>query len=77
LTVIKSKDHPLASALNNAITLNLKHLSDAQENDGSWAPTWSWFGHFDEAWPLAERDSRSMVTADALITLHRFSEASD
>lgn len=39
LTVIKSKDHPLAAALADAISLNLKHFSAAQESDGSWART--------------------------------------
>jgi hypothetical protein len=72
LMIVKGPDHPLASDLADSIEANLDFLVEQQENDGSWAPTWSWFGQYPEDWPTAERDIRSKVTADALSTLTRF-----
>ena len=72
LTVIKDPHNPLAARLKKPVLENLKYLSRIQQADGSWAPRWSWFGHYEDEWPEAERDIRSMITADSLCLLRRF-----
>ena len=72
LSVVKSPQHPLASEFEEVIQANLDHMLDKQEDDGSWSPTWSWYGRYPDDWPTAERDIRSKVTADTLCVLHRF-----
>jgi len=57
--------HPLAEPLAAALT----HLLTSQAPDGSWGPTWSWFGQFPEAWPQAELEWRSALTLEALLAL--------
>lgn len=72
LTVVKAPDHPLAERLSDAIGLNLDHLMATQQADGSWAPTWSWYGSYPDDWPTAEHDIRSRLTAENLALLTRF-----
>ncbi len=44
----------------------------AQGDDGAWMPGWSWFGHYDEAWPEAEREWKGRLTLDMLLALRAF-----
>ena len=71
LGLVKDPRHPLANEI-SGLSANLTYLSEEQEADGSWSPTWSWYGHHEDEWPNAERDIRSMVTAEALCLLRRF-----
>ncbi len=69
LTLIKHKTHPLADPLLEIVQHNIEFLAETQQSDGSWAPPWSWMGHYPDEWPIAERDIRSLVTADNLCTV--------
>ncbi|GGM07934.1 hypothetical protein [Deinococcus aerophilus] len=69
LMVAPTPGHPLAHALEEPLSAALAHLIGAQAADGSWGPTWTWFGQFPETWPEAEAEWRSALTLDALLTL--------
>lgn len=60
---------PLAPPLATPIAAALTHLLASQEEDGSWAPNWSWGTQFPDAWAQAEREWRSVRTLEALLTL--------
>jgi hypothetical protein len=51
---------------------NLDFVIATQNADGSWSPTWSWFGAFPDEWPQAERDWRSVLTLERLEWLHAY-----
>jgi hypothetical protein len=72
LSVVDSPNHILADELKDVIELNLDYILSKQESDGSWQPSWSWYGRYPEAWPEAERDIRSKVTANAICILTNF-----
>lgn len=61
--------HPLAHALEEPLSAALAHLIASQAADGSWGPTWTWFGQFPADWPTAEAEWRSALTLDALLAL--------
>lgn len=60
---------PLAPPLATPIAAALTWLLASQDEDGSWAPSWSWGGQFPDAWAQAEREWRSVRTLEALLTL--------
>lgn len=72
LTVVDSPDSPFAGLLADAIPANLDYLADQQGDDGTWAPNWSWFGTYDDAWPAAERAWKGVLTVGALLKLRAF-----
>src|SRR5690606_18055879 len=55
IQVAESPDSAYYGDLRASIEANLAHLSSRQQEDGSWAPPWSW-GQFEDVWPEAERD---------------------
>ena len=69
LAVAPTPGHPLAAALEGPLSAALLHLIASQASDGSWGPSWNWFGQFPETWPTAEAEWRSALTLDALLTL--------
>ncbi len=42
LEIVKSPDSPFAQNLGQEIALNLDHELKKQQEDGSWAPAWTW-----------------------------------
>lgn len=72
LTVAPTPTSPLARGLEEALAAALTHLLTSQDGDGSWAPNWSWGGLFPDAWQGAEREWRSALTLEALLTLRRW-----
>ena len=59
----------LAPLLRDEIPLNLDHEIAQQGDDGAWAPAWAWEG---DAWPQAEKDWKSHLTARMVATLRAF-----
>lgn len=72
LTVVDSPESPFTGLLADAIPANLDYLVQQQGDDGAWAPNWSWFGTYDDAWPAAERAWKGVLTLNALRTLRAF-----
>ncbi|MCA9521617.1 MAG: hypothetical protein KC609_11620 [Myxococcales bacterium] len=72
LEVAASPSATFASSLADALEANLDWLLTQQGDDGAWAPSWSWFGLYDESWPTAERAWKSILTAKALGRLSAF-----
>ncbi len=72
LTLIDNPKHKLAPQFRNAIKLNFEYLTDTQHKDGYFAPSWSWYGTFEDEWPEAEKDIKSVVTRESINLFRRF-----
>lgn len=72
LWVSESPDSPFAGQLAEAIERNLDYEIEQQGPDGAWAPSWTWYGLYDETWPRAERDWKGVLTIRTLRQLQRF-----
>jgi len=72
LEVASSPASPFAELLAEPLAANLDWLISQQGADGAWAPSWSWFGMYDEAWPVAERAWKGILTVKALGRLQAF-----
>jgi len=77
LKVVDGPDSPLAGLFAESLPANLDHLVAGQAGDGAWDPNWSWGGAFPEAWELARREWRGVLTLDALTTLRAFDRLED
>lgn len=62
LTIVASPESPFAPMLADAIEANLDYVIAQQQADGSWGPSWSWATFYPDAWPVAERDWKSVLT---------------
>jgi hypothetical protein len=67
LWVAPAPDAPLFDLVADHVDAHLDHLVAAQQDDGSWAPTWTWGA--DPDWPEAERLWHSPLTVQAIETL--------
>ena len=73
LGLAPTPDTPVAVALGDALLdLNLNYLIDEQQPDGSWSPTWSWFGSYEDDWAQARTEWCSKLTLDALLVLRSY-----
>lgn len=72
LQVAPNRTSPMGIPLAHVLPANLDFVIDSQAEDGSWAPTWSWFGAYPEAWPQAEREWRGVLTLERLEWLHAY-----
>jgi len=70
--VAESPDSPFAGQLAGAIERNLDYEIEQQGADGAWAPSWTWFGQYDETWPQAEREWKGVLTVKTLRQLNNF-----
>jgi hypothetical protein len=70
LWVAPAPDAPLFDLVAEHVDAHLDHLVAAQQDDGSWGPTWSWGA--DPDWPEAERLWHSPLTVQALETLEAY-----
>jgi hypothetical protein len=57
---------PFAEDLASLVQEELDGLVQSQCADGSWAPTWTWGGRHPDAWAVAEREWRGVLTLQAL-----------
>ncbi len=72
LKLIESPDSPLMAALGSDVERHLDYEIDHQQEDGSWAPTWSWFGLYTDDWPQACREWQGVLTLRMLRILKAF-----
>jgi hypothetical protein len=72
LQVAPSRAAPLGIPLAHILPQNLDWVIETQEPDGSWSPTWSWFGRYPDHWPQAERDWRGVLTLERLEWLRAY-----
>jgi hypothetical protein len=72
LQVAPNRAAPMGIPLAHVLPENLDFVIATQNADGSWSPTWSWFGAFPDEWPQAERDWRSVLTLERLEWLHAY-----
>lgn len=72
LQVAPNRTAPLGIPLAHVLPANLDFVIDGQADDGSWAPSWSWFGAYPEDWPLSEREWRGVLTLERLEWLHAY-----
>jgi len=67
-----SPDSPFAGMLSAEIETNLEYEIKRQDEDGSWAPNWTWGDNYPEVWPEAEREWRGVLTLKTLRLLRSF-----
>ena len=72
LDVVRDPSEPLYEELRGLVDRHLDFEIERQAADGSWGPTWSWFGSHDETWPLAEMEWKGHLTVETVRTLRRF-----
>jgi hypothetical protein len=63
---------PMGIPLSHILPQNLDFVIASQAPDGSWGPTWSWFGAYEADWPGAEREWRGVLTLERLEWLHAY-----
>ena len=62
----------LAETLKSEVDMNLDFDIEHQNSDGSWSPTWTWYGQYPEAWEQAEQHWQSCLTVEILKALKEF-----
>jgi len=72
LQVADRPDSPFYAPLRQAVATNLDYEIATQQEDGSWALTWSWAAQYPDAWPQAAREWAGMVIVEKLLSLHAF-----
>lgn len=72
LTVAPNPSAPFSEFLTQAVQDNLDYEIEHQQEDGSWAPPWSWGGSFPEAWPHAERAWKGVLTVNTISSLQAY-----
>lgn len=72
LDVVRDPSEPLFDRLGNLVDRHLDFEIEHQAPDGSWGPTWSWFGSHPETWPVAEKEWAGHLTVETVRTLRRF-----
>jgi hypothetical protein len=66
LQVASGPTSPFFRVLKEIIQIQLGNELELQHPDGFWQPNWSWFGHYTETWPVAEKEWRGILTLDML-----------
>ncbi|MCK4793901.1 MAG: hypothetical protein KAV87_59795, partial [Desulfobacteraceae bacterium] len=72
LHVATSPGSPFAGMLAAEVEANLDYEIERQDEDGSWAPNWTWGDNYPEVWPEAEREWRGVLTLKMLKLLRGF-----
>lgn len=62
LWVASTPQSPFAEQLGDAVQANLDYLTDAQGNDGAWAPNWDWGGKHPKVWRKARIELKGVLT---------------
>jgi hypothetical protein len=62
----------LAAAVADIVPDQLDYLITIQPDDGAWRPTWNWGDRYPEAWKVAEREWRGIVTLQTLLALNAY-----
>ena len=72
LWLVSSPESPPAAGLAHEVEMNLDFEVEQQGEDGSWSPTWTWYGQYPEAWEQAKREWQARITVDTLKALRDF-----
>ena len=65
-------DSLLTPLLADAVAANLDYEIGRQGADGAWSPNWNWAGLYPNDWTRAERDWKSVLTLQTLLSLRSF-----
>ncbi|TMU87618.1 hypothetical protein FGG79_05730 [Bacillus sp. BHET2] len=66
IQVASAPSSPFYELLENEVYLQLDNEINTQHAEGYWQPNWSWFGQFEETWPIAEREWKGILTLGML-----------
>ena len=69
LKIAPRPDSVLADALAADIERNLDFEIEQQQQDGSWAPNWSWSGAYPREWERARREWQGVLTRETVALL--------
>jgi len=72
LQIASSPQSDFINLLEKEVQLNLDYEINAMSAEGSWNPTWSWFGQYDEVWKQAKQDWKGCLTVNNLKILANF-----
>lgn len=72
LQIAPTPDALFAPVVADWLAANLDFRILDQQDDGSWAPMWSWGELYPEAWPAARRAWQGVLTLEALRSLRAF-----
>lgn len=75
LTPLRAAPRPTslgAGAIRSVLDAHLDWTIDHQATDGSWSPTWTWFGNHPDAWLVASQAWRGILTLEMLLSLRAF-----
>ncbi|BCB03568.1 hypothetical protein [Bacillus sp. KH172YL63] len=72
LQMAGSPSSPFFGVLQADILLQLEHETRTQSEEGYWQPNWTWFGQFNETWPIAEKEWRGILTLEMLRTYQAY-----
>jgi hypothetical protein len=75
LRPVQVVDHPASPFMagrEKSVATNLEYEISSQNEDGSWAPTWTWSDAFPDDWILACRDWTGVITLSKLLLLKDF-----
>ncbi|MGM0863313.1 MAG: hypothetical protein ACQEWF_01390 [Bacillota bacterium] len=57
---------PFYEALKEEVHMQLNVEIETQHQKGYWQPNWSWFGQYDETWPIAQEEWKGILTLGML-----------
>ncbi|MFI8688309.1 hypothetical protein [Rossellomorea sp. NPDC077527] len=66
LQVANEPASPFFEALKEEVHIQLNQEAINQYPQGYWQPNWSWFGQFENTWPIAETEWRGILTLEML-----------
>jgi hypothetical protein len=72
LSFIHSLESPFYPGLERDVDVNLDYVVQTQKQDGGWALNWSWGESDPNAWKIAEREWRGVMTLEKLERLEGF-----
>ena len=77
LDAVSGPDDSAVAVIADLVDRHLDFEIHRQRSDGSWGPTWSWYGSFPETWPQAEREWSSFLTVETVRRLAEFGRLAD
>ena len=72
LEFVKSPHSPFYDSLREATEANLNYTLQAQAEDGSWPPKWSWGDSYPDTWPVVRQEWAGVLTVETLLILAAF-----
>jgi len=75
LRAVSSPDAIGADRVTGILERHLSFVIESQTAEGTWDPTWSWFGQYPESWKAAKQAWRGILTLEILTSLRAFGRA--